>query len=36
MQEVVETSFLNIEKNSVLEEFVKQVVNTCFHEEIFI
>ena len=33
MQEVVETSFLNIEKNSVLEEFVKQVVNTCFHEE---
>ena len=33
MQEVVETNFLDIEENTDLEEFVKNVVKTCFEEE---
>lgn len=33
MQELVDICFLNIEEKKELKEFVKQVVNTCFHEE---
>ena len=33
MQEVVEISFLDIEKRQELEECIKQVVTTCFSEE---